>query len=256
MASRSIDSSGDSSRRLHRPALGRQVAQPDRTRPAALHDLAEDLPELFGVTGPAVPQQHLHGLGRAGQPALLAEPGQEERHQLVQVLDVVAQRRELHRAVEEPQQPGRRALGGLLAVQRHGDPQLGRPARGPGFAQRAGQRVHLPGVQRVDVPDDQQALALEQLAAALDLPVLARLTRRPGRGTARPGSGAGARRGPGPACPRRARPPASATRTSRTAPRPHGRRAATARRCRPGRAGTWATSARARRTRRGRPRPA
>src|SRR5262249_51818067 len=60
--------------------------------------------ELFGVTGPAVPQQQLHGLGRAGRAALLAEPRQEERHQLVQVLDVVAQRRELPRAPGEPQQ--------------------------------------------------------------------------------------------------------------------------------------------------------
>src|SRR5580704_6817648 len=107
----------------HRPALRRQVLGHDRPGPAALDDLLEHLPELLGVARPGVPQQQLHGLGRAGQPTLLAEPGQEERHQLVQVLDVMAQRRQLHRALEEPQQPGQ--VGGrVLAVQRDGYPQV------------------------------------------------------------------------------------------------------------------------------------
>src|SRR5271165_6147008 len=98
----------------YRPAFGRQVLRHDHAGPAALDDLLEHLPELFGVARPVVPQQQLHRLRGAGQAALLAEPGQEEGHQLVQVLDVVAQRRQLHRALEEPQQPGQVGAG-LLA---------------------------------------------------------------------------------------------------------------------------------------------
>src|SRR5208337_41234 len=123
----------------HRPAFGRQVLRHDHPGPAALDDLLEHLPELFGVARPVVPQQQLHRLRGAGQAALLAEPGQEEGHQLVQVLDVVAQRRQLHRALEEPQQPGQVGAG-LLAVQGHRDPQLLVPAGRPGLLQRAGQR--------------------------------------------------------------------------------------------------------------------
>ena len=119
-----------------------------------------------------MPEQQLHRLGRAGQPALLAEPGQEERHQLVQVLDVMAQRRQVHRAVEETQQPGQVGAG-PLAVQRQRHAQFIVPLGRPGLLQRAGQRMHLLGVQQIRVPDDQHADAVEQLAAGLGGPVLA-----------------------------------------------------------------------------------
>ena len=67
---------------------------------------SQDLPELLGVARPVRPQQQVHRLGRAGRRAGRVQPGQEKRHELMQVLDVVAERGKLHGAGEELQQPG------------------------------------------------------------------------------------------------------------------------------------------------------
>ena len=106
MASRSIDSSGLSSRRLTvQHSGGRSLGWIEPGTPV-LDDLFDHPPELLGVARPARPQEKLHRLGRADQPTVLVELGKEERHKVVQVLDVMPQRRKLHGAREEPQEPG------------------------------------------------------------------------------------------------------------------------------------------------------
>ena len=89
--------------------------------------------------------------------------GQEERHELVHVLDVVAQRRKLHRAREELQQAGQIGLDRTLA-EGHRNPELLLPARGQRLLQRDPQRTQPHRAEAVDVPDDQAPLALEQFA--------------------------------------------------------------------------------------------
>jgi len=96
---------------------------------------SEDLPELFGVAWPVRPQQQVHRLGRAGQRAVGVQPGQEDRHELMQVLDVVAERGKLHGAGEELQQPGQVA-GGRPLAERDRNPQNVLPARGQRLLQR------------------------------------------------------------------------------------------------------------------------
>jgi len=105
--------------------------------PAApvLDNPGEDLPELIGVARPAGPQQKLHRLGRAGQRAVRAQLGQEERHELVQVLDVVAERGKLHGARKELQQARKVAVGRALA-ERDRNPQHLLPPRGQRLLQR------------------------------------------------------------------------------------------------------------------------
>src|ERR1039457_3849695 len=86
----------------YRPALRRQVVGVDRPGPPVLDDLLEDVPELLGVTWPARPQEELHRLGRADQLAGPVELGQEERHELMQVLAVMAGVRHFHVPAEGP----------------------------------------------------------------------------------------------------------------------------------------------------------
>ena len=89
--------------------------------------------------------------------------GQEERHQLMQVLDVVAQRRKLDGVREELQQPGQVRLDRTLA-ERDGDPERFLPACGQRLFQRDPQAAQPQGAEAVDVPDDQAPLALKQFA--------------------------------------------------------------------------------------------
>jgi hypothetical protein len=99
------------------------------------------------------------------------QPGQEERHELMQVLDVVAERGKLHGAGEELQQPGQVADGRSLA-ERDRNPQNVLPARGQCLFQRYPQRLKPQGAEPVDVPDDQAPLALEQFAERPHHPVV------------------------------------------------------------------------------------
>ena len=144
----------------------------DRPRPPVPGDPLEHVPELLDVAGPARAQQQLHRLGRAGQSRLLAELGQEERHQLLQVLDVMAQRGQFHAAREIAQDLGQVLLGALVA---HGDhhPQRLLPLGGPRLLQGTRYGVQLPGAQHVHVPQDQRALAFEQFPAHAHQPVMA-----------------------------------------------------------------------------------
>ena len=174
----------------------------------------QHLPELLGVARPARPHQQLHRLRRADQPAVRHQPRQEVRHQRLHVLDVVAQRRQLHRAREEPQQI--RQLAAVVALaqrDRHPGLALARPA--PPAGSWTGRR-RRPVVSRSTCRITTRALVGQQLAPRLGQP--AAVTggrRRRARRSARPGCGAGARRGRRPACRRPAPPPARATRRRR-----------------------------------------
>ena len=84
---------------------------------------------------------------------------------------MVPQRRDRDRAGEEPQQAGQVGPGGV-AVEGERDPQRRLLARRLGLAERGRERPDLAGVQRVDVPDDQQAGAVQELVAGSPEPVV------------------------------------------------------------------------------------
>src|SRR5580698_1826403 len=86
----------------HGPALGREVLGLDDAGAAVLHDTPQYLPQLLGVARPVVAQQQLHRLGGADQAAGRIELAQQERHELMQIVGVMPQRRQLDRAREEP----------------------------------------------------------------------------------------------------------------------------------------------------------
>src|ERR1039457_7205362 len=84
----------------------------------------------------------------------------------------MAERRKLHRAGENPQQLSQRFAHGCLAQGDH-DPQRVLLAGRQRLVQRGSQHAQLPGVDPVDVPDHQGALAVEQLTACAGQPLLA-----------------------------------------------------------------------------------
>ena len=84
--------------------------------------------------------------------------GQEERHQLVQVLDAMAQRRKLDGVGEELKQAGQVGLDRVLA-EGHRNPELLLPARGQCLFQRDPQGAQLQDAEAVDVADDHAPLA-------------------------------------------------------------------------------------------------
>ena len=113
MASRSIASSGLSTRRLTACTSGGRSSGVMHAGTPVLDHLAQQLVQLLGVARPGHPHQQSHGLGGAGELAAVAEPGEEDRHQQRQVLEVQPQRRHLDGAREQPQQ-----LGEVLAAAR------------------------------------------------------------------------------------------------------------------------------------------
>ena len=85
------------------------------------HDLAHGLENLLDVAGPVGAHQHLQYFRREGQLALVAEPRDEEGRELLDVLDMVTQRWDVHRAREESQQASQ--IHALRAgAERDGDP--------------------------------------------------------------------------------------------------------------------------------------
>src|ERR1019366_10331188 len=93
------------------------------------------------------------------------------RHELVQIRDVMAQRRELDGAREELQQVGQVAAWRALA-ECDRDPEDLLPAGGQRRLQRSPQCVPPPRAEPVDVPDDQASLAVVQFRAGLRWPVV------------------------------------------------------------------------------------
>ena len=135
----------------------------------------------------------------------------------------MAQRRQLHRAREEPQQLGQVAAPACLrfsvTATRRSCCRLAALASCSALASACSCRAFSGSTcLMTSVPSPSSSSP-----AGLGQPVLARRPRpRPARGTARPGCAAGAPRGPGPACRRRARPPAPATPRRRRPPPPGG----------------------------------
>ena len=85
------------------------------------HDLAHGLENLLDVAGPVGAHQHLQYFRREGQLALVAEPRDEEGRELLDVLDMVTQRWDVHRAREKSQQASQ--IPALRAgAERDGDP--------------------------------------------------------------------------------------------------------------------------------------
>ena len=160
----------------------------------------------------------------------------------MQVLDVVAERGELHGAGEELQQAGQVAAGRALA-ERDRNPQNLLPARGQRLLQRYPQRLKPQGAEPVDVADDQAPLALKQFAERPRHPVVitgfggVQHVERAGR-VAAPADSPQQRQlaGSGLA--------ARAIRPRRRPPPPDGSRAATADRSPPGRARICAAASR------------
>ena len=93
--------------------------------------------------------------------------GQEERHELMQVLDVVAQRRELHGARVELQQGGQVGFNRALA-ERGGNPELFLPACDRCLFQCGRKCAQPQGAEAIDAPDDQAPLVLKQFAERPD----------------------------------------------------------------------------------------
>src|SRR6266852_1219007 len=117
MASRSIDSRGLSSLRLTVQHSGgrspgrivpvrRWLATVVSTRLSHSGSLACSPEAMQLLLRSGWPEQELHRFGRAGQGTGVTQPGQEERHEFMQVLDVLAERGKLHGAREELQQAG------------------------------------------------------------------------------------------------------------------------------------------------------
>ncbi len=101
----------------------------------------------------------------------MTQPGQEERHELMQVVDVLAERGKLHGPREELQQAGHAGVQ-RAAAYRDRNPELFLPARGQRLLQRQPQRAQPLGAQAVGVPDDQAPLALKQFAERARQPVV------------------------------------------------------------------------------------
>src|ERR1039458_587780 len=101
----------------------------------------------------------------------MAQLCQEERHELMQVLDVVTKRRKLDGAREELQQASQVGLHGALA-ERDGNPEDLLPACGQRLLQRYPQRMQPQDAEPVDVPDDQAPLPLEQFTETPQHPVV------------------------------------------------------------------------------------
>jgi propane monooxygenase coupling protein len=81
------------------------------------------------------------------------ELGQEELHEFVHVLDVVAQRRQLYRAREELQQAGQVTAGQVLG-ERDRDPELRLPGGGMRLFESSPQGVQPPRADRVGAARD------------------------------------------------------------------------------------------------------
>jgi hypothetical protein len=93
----------------------------DHSGAAVPHDLAHGLENLLDVAGPVGAHQHLQYFRRESQLALIAEPRDKEGRELLDVLDVVTQRWDVHRAREKSQQASQ--IPALYAgAERDGDP--------------------------------------------------------------------------------------------------------------------------------------
>ena len=135
-------------------SAGRQHAGP-----APRHGLAQHLVELLDVARPAVAHQHPHRLRRAGQLAAPGQPGDQVRHQLGDVLDVVPQRRHLDRAREARPAARRRARRRTSPppADGGGHPRPLRVGRLAVRLQRVDQRLPPVRAQPVDVGEHQRA---------------------------------------------------------------------------------------------------
>src|SRR6476659_7709103 len=76
----------------------------DHSSAAVPHDLAHGLENLLDVARPVRAHQHLQYFRREAQLATVAEPRDEEGRELLDVLDMVTQRWDVHRAREKSQQ--------------------------------------------------------------------------------------------------------------------------------------------------------